>query len=808
MSATPKKPITTKDLFKIKEKMFNMKVTVKYPTGIDLGLLKELTVDTLERVKKTNVSIGDRSNYKIISIAGETVALGTTGLKSDEKVLHDAVDFEKLYVHTLLKGKEEALKEILIRMFTLSGGVARKDILPPKDDDSFDMVILSLQHRLELLQQEVVDSDGESMDAREKLNHFYRLKRLIESLMKQRSAGKRMDYAPVSSESGKPPEKGEEKLEIDQAEAMRLLQLFGYVLLQAQYQLPGYTFPFSTRQMVQNVQKVAINQGAFTEDLKKGSMTIHPAIQDVLDPTAKEKAFEARLIQSAQGVLEDLIEMIADEEIKERLAPLVSPDSPPKDINTLVKGVTDILGKVASDRERLAQSIKPLMDAKADCDGKMEALQQELEKAKAEVAAAEGEASSEAASSTSSVEVEALKNTVKRLQEEKAALQKDSLTLKVEIQKRQTAEAQLDKAVEYLKKLGAKVQEHEKTIQDKDALLKQLQAKEGELDTLQEKINKIEALEIQSRKDQQTLQKLQKDLSLASKQKIALEQQLEGYAALQRKLELSVRLAPTLNLKGKSELEKFSARIQTLLDTRNTESNRTSTTTSSSNEEDGKSDDLSTVSETLIPLDTIFPEDEYFIPSILELKANFVSDYCTFLQTLDDLYSNFFSSDEDTMIEKRLNNVLNTLYGKILPAREEPITGEFRNAPAGIAEALQHLLVFAIEQHRSSFMEKNAAFYKQLGEILNPIQVEFQEQITTTITEKGIDTEDLEAFDEVVATKGVNSYALVLFLYILSLRDWVNCLDGNLAKPIECPAIPESLKRPEMKKWCRVVAVV
>jgi hypothetical protein len=189
MSAPTKKPITAKDLFKIKEKMFNMKVSVKYPTGIDLALFKQLAVDTLERAKKANLTVGDRSNYKIVSIAGETVALGATGLKSDEKVLHDNIDFEKLYVPKDLLDKQEGIQEIFIRMFTLSGGIAKKEIIPPKDDADYDLVIKSLQHRLEILQQEVVDSDGVSMDAREKLNHFYRLKRLIESLMKQHKQG-------------------------------------------------------------------------------------------------------------------------------------------------------------------------------------------------------------------------------------------------------------------------------------------------------------------------------------------------------------------------------------------------------------------------------------------------------------------------------------------------------------------------------------------------------------------------------------------------------------------------------------------
>ena len=59
---------------------------------------------------------------------------------------------------------------------------------------------------------------------------------------------------------------------------------------------------------------------------------------------------------------------------------------------------------------------------------------------------------------------------------------------------------------------------------------------------------------------------------------------------------------------------------------------------------------------------------------------------------------------------------------------------------------------------------------------------------------------DVEKLNKLLSEKNLPSYPVLFFLYLLALRDWVNCVEIN-SKPLECPQIPERLLRKEIQ--CR-----
>jgi hypothetical protein len=52
----------------------------------------------------------------------------------------------------------------------------------------------------------------------------------------------------------------------------------------------------------------------------------------------------------------------------------------------------------------------------------------------------------------------------------------------------------------------------------------------------------------------------------------------------------------------------------------------------------------------------------------------------------------------------------------------------------------------------------------------------------------------IQSFTKVLDQKDLPSYSVLFLLYLLALRDWVNCIEIN-SKPLECPQIPPRLQR-------------
>lgn len=754
-----------KQLLKIKEKMISLQV----PTGVDLGKFHSLTMEPL--AKSLSSGPGGKSNFQIISIAGETVALGKTGLLSTEKGLRDKTDFERLYIHADLKSEQARIEELFKRMFQLSNVFRRKLVLlPPKDPDDYELVMKSLKYRLQLLQKEVQKIETDSIEARQTLEHFYRLRDLVTGFESSWKKKQTKDYSEaVTSESSKPPGE-EEPLSIDEEEAARLLEQFSLVLLQSKYQLPGFTFPFSPNEMIIKLRSLDVKKDEFLQAVEEGGHEVDPAVGEVLDREKQKAEREAALVMAARALLEEMVNGLPDMETQLDFVELLGDEPIP--IEDFLNRLLNIVEHIATSRYDLFTRVKPLRARLAELETEVQAQDRRENILRGLLAQCQAKLSSENSDQANSEkrlidEIEELKGELAGLDEERKSHLLEKQKLQGEIQRLQTRGLQFEQMETTTRQLQARLKEFEEQTRKKDEALQALQKKDQQMAEAQKKLQALQDLEIVSRTQRQEIAALQGQLKKMSRERMAVEAELGQYKSLQSLVE-SIR--PNVNTSSMSPFEQFSARLQKMMSDRK---GLVAVVRPSSSE--SKSQEASDSKEFVGGGEEQGESEEIDLPSILELKATMLRDYCEFLIVLSKLYERFYE-DETDLLDKATS-----------------VLREVNSSPQEVAKAIQAALLHATGDNTNS-LEPHKSLYQTLRTVLSSKEEFFEE----ALQKKGVALEDIQAANEKLQAAELPTYPALFYVYILALRDWINCVE-NISKPLECPQVPPNLRNPQVQ---------
>lgn len=698
--------------------------------------LKSLSIEGIEGMKKKLAEpIGDgiRSSYRIISIAGETIALSETGLDPSEKMYHNKEDFKRLYVPEDLVDNQTDLEEILIRMFPLTSAQSKTDVLPPEDEEEFNLVRQSLYYRLALLRDEILKDNSNSVDIREKLSRFDRLNKLLESLESKFQKKRTQTYFAMTTASSAPPSTQDPKIPMDDATINDLLRKFGLLLLQSQHQLPGFKFPVPPNQIVRQVQSVLLpDETVFIEEAKKqGPMSL--LVQDVLNPDEKEKRLLASLRHALKEKIEPLMDLISDETKMSFNIDLFNEEKPfAQSVETFVQSLFSILTDFESDVNQ-AKSIMDNMDAmihklegeKNDCQRQLATLQATLAKATQTA----GEATS-----------------AQRL--DKKAFESGAIQLRAEIDDKtaqiRIVQAQLkgvqeqlrlkERAAEALAAVTPELEHLRDDVKAKAKLIAELESKDGEIEPLRQRIAELEAKETLVKEEEKSLALSEAQLESLSQQKEDLEEQLRDYSENLEQLQTMISRIPGPPLKdGISPFDALKQRILTSLPA------------------------------------------SYIIPSVLEIESDQKSYTCKLLEALLQLFQTYLDTEDGQELEGKLTQQVDILH-----------EGKSR---ALLATTLLNYLDYAngeeLADVDSSFSGNQSL--KDLETLADGVFFKRQEDLRDAVQPLNIR----------LAGKDSPSYPVFFFLYLLALRDWVNCIDLS-SRPGKCP-LPARLQRQPLK---------
>ena len=696
--------------------------------------LKSLSIKGIK--KKISEPIGDgiRSSYKIISIAGETLALSETGIDPTEKVFHNKADFQRLYVPEELKEHQSDLEEILIRMFPLTSLQSKQDVLPPEDEEEFNLVRESLYYRASLLRDEILKDNSNSVDIREKLSRFDRLNKLIDSLESKFKKKRTQTYFAITTASNAPPTP-DPKIEMNDETVDDLLRKFGLLLLQSQHQLPGFKFPVSPNQIVRQVQStlLADEEGFLTEVKKEGE--VQQSIQDVLDPDEKEKRILHLLQTTIKTKLDPLLQSIQldhagglDLSIDDESVPFEeSLEGLLQTLFRLINELEENMNQASQVQDQMEAFIEQVVQQKKECEGQLAILQGELAKATKGV----GDATSRSTSDRKAFEAGALKLR-KEIDDKTAQIQmlKEQLaTIQEQLRLKETA-------VEAVATLTPEVERLREDIKTKEKTIADLQAKDTEIEPLRLRIAELEGKESLTKEEQKSLALAETQLQTVSEQKEKLEEQLRDYSEnLDQLQELAARIPGPPLPEGSSPFEILKQRIVSAL------------------------------------------PSLYLVPSILEIESDQTTYTCKFLEALLQLIQTYLDTKEGQDLESRLNQQLDILH-----------EGKTRDL---LAKTLLIFIQYAkgeeeIQESTLSSFSGN----EQLKELETTADIVFFKD-QPDLREK------VQPLNVRLAGNDLPSYPVFFFLYLLALRDWVNCIDLS-SRPGKCP-IPERLQRPTLK---------
>ncbi len=795
---------TLKDIFKVKERLIQLQIAV--PTGVDIDLMKKvLGIKSKEAMRSAGFA------NKILYIAGEAVSLERTGLLQDEPALHGTKDFDRLYIPQKFEDQSEKLKEILACMFPMSGAKFKNDdgIKPPKIKEEFDMMKTSLLHRLMILAKELSDaSEEDTLETREKLNHYYRLTRLIDQLDQKFVKGQGADCKPDELESLKPKE-GEKKLSIDEALAQELLQKFGLVLLQAQYQRPGFKFPFSPRDMVLTIRSVRVDPKKLLTDLQSENLPIRPSIADVVDPKEKEK----RILKTVT----DYVEKLVRETILPGMGPSFSlEETLGVDMNSetsetlLKKLITSLFRRVKECEEHEEESTRILNGM----ERRIQTLKRQRDEVQTNLTRATAERNSlttavgqrDSAATANQAALTAAQEKVRTLEEAKASLLSQLTAAQRERATQETTVAQAAETQQRLREAADQVTALQTQLSKQEKLQLDLEEKEEKLVALQSKIRDLEQFETLSREQKRALAAAQTALSTVSSEKEASEEKLMNYDA-----KLNEILASVEALKRKQGLqpnvltpiEELSQQIQTTL--------RTLGRPPRAREASEGKNDETVISSLSSDVKSLFPDNEDIaVPDILELKAEFVKEICSFISTLTTMFEKARERELGSILPQLSTAILDSLYKETLPdlglTSETNLQYGFNKQPARVALLLQYALVYGNSTEGEFEGKEYRSFYERISTLIESL-FSRDETIRQRLRASALESEDitqdvLTQFESRLASTGYTGpYEVLFFLYALALRDFLNCLD-NVTKPVECPTIPPILERKEVKAMC------
>ena len=705
--------------------------------------LKSLTLEGVRKKMAEPIGDGRRSTNQIISIAGETIALSSTGIDPTEKTYHNKEDFERLYVPEGIKEHQQDLEEIFLRMFPLSGMQSKREVLPPDDEDEFDLVRQSLYYRLELLRDEILKDTSDTVDVREKLSRFDRLNKLVASLESNFHKKRTQTYVAVVSSSSVPETK-DPKIEMNDETVDDLLRKFGLILLQSQHQLPGFKFAVPPNQIVKDVQSTQLDdEEAFLSEIsKEGAM--QESIEDILKPDTKEKRLLGSLRMAIGEKLVPLLESLNKETSESVDLSIVDEDKPFKDtLTSLLESLFSILKSFETDvtnAQELMETMDSVLDAtkkaKEDCEAELRNLQSKL----AKLTKTAGEATSKQSSDRIAFETGA-----KKL---RAEIQNKEAQIHVIEERLADLQEQLRKkeaAVEVVGTITPELERLREDVKVKDQTIKELEAKDAELEPLRAKIADLEGQETLSKEGQATLALTEAQLEKVSAEKQRLEEQLAEYSENLQELQTLVERVPApASVSGENS------------------------------------------SSTASPFDLLRQRilaalpAAHLIPSVLEVESHQKTYTCRFLKTLLQLIEVYFDSVEGQELQNRLTEQLDLLHdGKVWD----------RNT---IATRIYELLKYS-EGHAfaPSYFENDSMFkpfvnHAGLKEIeMTADRVFFTKQETLR--------SEVQPLNVLLSGKDLPSYPVCFFLYLLALRDWVNCIDLS-SRPTACP-IPERLQR-------------
>ena len=716
--------------------------------------LKNLSVKGSSFLKKP-IGDGKKSSYLIFSVAGETVALGETGLVPTEKALHNKADFERLYIPASLKSQQTTLEELYIRMFPLTASQSKRDILPPDDPEEFDLLRESLEYRLELLRNEILNDTSDGVEIREKLSRFDRLSKLIESLESNYRKKRRQVYVAVVTSSSAPVSK-EPKIPMSNEDIDELLRRFGLILLQSQHQLPGFKFPVSPNQIVREVQSTQLDdEEGFLEEVKKEG-EIPTSIEDVLLPDQKEK----RLLDTLEDKLNELIGSLGDGILPEDIGKLeidLSGKSFEEGITDLLKSLFDLVKdyeetKNQSDAitQNMEDEITRLEEERDDCQQKLLKL----------TTGVEDEANTnEDAEEDDSQELERIRQQKVKLEEQLETFLAQIRTLKQSLLDQQTHQLQKEEAVRKLGIVGSELEALRADTAKKETIIAGLREKETQLDTLRNQVARLEEQDRLSKAEAKTLQEKSSELDRIRTEKQTLEEQLADYQDNINEIQSLVSTIPLPEPLSNSN--------------RNT-----------------PFDQLKRKIMSLIPVRVVHDEEPFpknilslpvlTLPSLLSAKASRNTRFCEFLNALSQLVSNYFDSQQGQALEKQMIVALNS-YGEM-------------SIPSRIAQIIQKALLYAAGEIEEPTNELNVDDLQDLSEVDSLKGLTPQAEALLLEGQPETVVAQIQSFTKVLDQKNLPSYSVLFLLYLLALRDWVNCIQIN-SKPLECPQIPPRLQR-------------
>ena len=206
--------------------------TIPIDFHVDISLPKTFDVKQLKKKLGLKDTV---DSQKIISIVGETIILEDND-NTDDLVLTEAViGYEKFKYLYDVKDDDTDLINAFKIMFPMSkASYSISSFKTPCDKkgrfnaDLSDKIILSLEHRANILRNEIVRDNPSSelfidnVEIRSKLTHFNNLNKLLNSLQEKHTAGE------CSGE-----DKREKKKELDVDEFLLLLRQFAFFLLLA-----------------------------------------------------------------------------------------------------------------------------------------------------------------------------------------------------------------------------------------------------------------------------------------------------------------------------------------------------------------------------------------------------------------------------------------------------------------------------------------------------------------------------------------------------------------------------------------------
>jgi myosin heavy subunit len=495
-------------------------------------------------------------------------------------------------------------------------------------------------------------------------------------------------------------------------------------------------------------------EGFLNEVKKEGE--IPQSIGDVLQPDEKER----RLLDTLSEKLEELIGSLGEQlsaEVIDQLDIVFTGKSFEQGVTDLLKSLFGLIEQYESSKTQADQIIQSMESTITELEEERDECNQKLLKLTTGVE--ERPEDTEGKEENESEEVQRIRDQKAELEQQLETFLAQIRSLKQNLLDQQTQQAQKDEAVRKLGIVGSELESLRAEAAKKEKIIQDLREKETQLDALRTQVTTLEEQDRLSKQDKQALQQKTADLDRLSAEKQTLEQRLADYEDNLNELQRLVASIPLpekfLNANQDTPFDHLKRKIMSLVPVRVVQ-----------NEEEFPKNILS------LPVLTL--------PSLLSAKASRNTQFCDFLNALSQLVSKYFDSEQGQALENQINEVLNT-YGKT-------------SIPERIANIIQIALLYGsgkIEETSEEFRGVNFDSLSQIEDLktiapqAETVFLEGQPQEVAT---------EIQAYTKVLDQKNLPSYSVLFLLYLLALRDWVNCIQLN-SKPLECPQIPPRLQR-------------